>query len=438
MSRIVRRRALYLAPLLVLAGILDVLNSFGVSWDDYAVLAALLVTSELGRRLVERAKEPDRQARVFEAFFAAEILIIVWASWWMSFTRWLGPTALLLELTFANIALPRRAAIRVTALGVALYVTLIWAETLGWIRINGSFGLPTVAGNTNAAVVASAAALILLSFGAFAQREFAEILRRQESAAKQQQQLELLGRMAASVAHDVNNVLTAVHLSAEVLADPESDRETVSASAADVRAATARGQALVRQLLDFASSGQAETGSADAASTVMRLAPMLRRLGDSRGDVEVTAPSTPLVVPLNQTRIEQIVTNLVVNALDAAQGRVRVQVDVAAWHDASTATDAVRINGEPATLRHAEPLAFSTGVRITVTDTGTGIPADVFPRVLEPFFTTKPEGRGTGLGLSTVHTIAQGAGGGVHLATTARTGTRVDVYLPQPPATPTR
>jgi signal transduction histidine kinase len=430
MSRVVQRRALYLAPLLVLAAVLDVLDTFGVSWDDYAILAALVVSAEAGRRLVERTRDPQRQALIFEAFFAAEIVVIVFATWWMSFTRWLGPTALLLELSFANIALPRAAAIRVTTLGIALYVMVVWAETLGWVRVNTSFGLPSNLGQTQQAIIATAAAIILLAFGAFAQREFAAILRRQEASAQQQRQMELLGRMAASVAHDVNNVLTVVSLTTETVVDPSADRATMDASADDLRMATARGKALVRQLLDYARSGQSSDATTDAVAAIQRVAPMLKRLAAGRAEVEVHVPTEPLCVPLDETRLEQVVVNLVVNALDAANGQLRVSVDVRRWSASDAEPRILLENAQPPSQEWRENLALPRGVCVSVSDNGTGIPPEVFSRVLEPFVSTKPEGKGTGLGLATVHTIAQGAGGGVHLASSPGVGTRVAVYLP--------
>lgn len=433
MSRVVRRRALYLAPLIPVAVVLDLLDTFGVSWDDYAVLLSLVVSAEVGRRLVDRTRDPQRQVRIFEAFFAVEVLILAWAAWWMSFTRWLGPTALLLELGFANVALPPAAAIRITTLGIASHVGLVWAEVAGWVRSNRSFGLPSYAGYEEYAVVATAGGIVLLAFGAFAQREFAAIIAMQEAASRHREQLALLGRMAASVAHDVNNVLTAVHLTTDALDDPAADTAERAVATRDLRLAAERGQGLTRQLLAFAKSGDTPTAQADVVQVLMSLEPMLRRLAARRGTVTVRVSAERLIVPLDATRIEQIVTNLVVNALDAAPESARVRVEAAPCIGGRPGTPILG-NGTPAAHALGEIAAGALGICLVVEDEGSGMSAAVLARVFEPFFTTKAEGQGTGLGLATVQTIAQSIGGGVRLATTPGVGTRVEVYLPAVPA----
>jgi signal transduction histidine kinase len=428
MTRVVRRRAFYLAPLLVTAAVLDLIGTFGVSWDDYAVLLALVASAEAGRWLVGRLRRESQQIAVFEAFFAVEVLLIAWTTWWMSGTRWLGPTALLVELGFANVALPRASAQRITGLAVVCYLAIVWGEVLGIVRSNHSFGVPDYAGNVHYAIVTSVSAIVLVAFFAFAQRQFAEILRSQEAASQRRQQLETLGRLAAGVAHDINNVLTAVELTADDLAaSPASPADTREA-VADLRDATRRGQGLMRQLLDYARSADTPVGSADVSRVLERLRPMLQRLA-ARADLVLEPMTVATAVPLDATRVEQIITNLVVNAHDASEGPARIVVSVRVW--TAPVPDAAPITASaPRPLVVGRAPDTGRGVCVSVTDNGTGIAPAVLPDVLAPFFTTKAEGRGTGLGLATVQSLAQSVDGDVRISTTPGIGTRVEVFLP--------
>lgn len=430
MTRVVRRRAYYLVPLLVTAGVLDLIGTFGVSWDDYAVLLALVASAESGRWLVGRLRRSSQQIAVFEAFFAVEVLLLSWTTWWMSGTRWLGPTALLLELGFANVALPRASAQRITALAVICYLGVVWGEVLGLVRSNHSFRLPDYVGNTQYAIVSSVSAVVLVAFFAFAQRQFAEILRQQEAASQRRLHLETLGRLAAGVAHDINNVLTAVHLAADDLSATRLESDDAREAVTDLREATRRGQGLMRQLLDYSRSADTPVGTADVSQVLERLRPMLQRLA-ARAELVVEPMSGPTVVPLDVTRIEQIITNLVVNAHDASEGPARIVVAVRGWAAPVPPASPITTSAPAPLVTGSAPIS-GYGSCLTVTDAGSGIAPTVLPNVLSPFFTTKAEGRGTGLGLATVQTLAQSIGGDVRIATTPGVGTRVEVFLPTP------
>lgn len=228
--------------------------------------------------------------------------------------------------------------------------------------------------------------------------------------------MESLGRLAAGVAHDFNNVLQVIRLSvASVrpsLADKQ-DREALD----DVDTATTHGAALVSQLLTFARQQPQDPKRFDALDRIRSLTPLLQRVAGAESNSRIDIASGMAVIVMDPSQFEQIAVNLVSNARDAIEpgGRISVELDVVALGDA----DAVRA-GVPA----------GDYARLVVDDGGHGIPAEIRSRIFEPFFTTKPPGKGSGLGLAMVHGIVRRAGGNVTVETTPGQGTRFDVYVP--------
>ncbi len=244
-----------------------------------------------------------------------------------------------------------------------------------------------------------------------AEAEREELLRKLRSA----EQLEVVGRLAGGVAHDFNNVLCAILGNAEVgLLDLEDDpdhplRETLE----EIRDAGESAAGLTRQLLAFSSRRASEPRVIDPREPLTDLEKMLSRVLGEDVDLEVVIGRGPGRVLIDRARLEQVVINLVVNARDAMPkgGMVRIELD------------------EVELSTHGS-LPSSRYVRLSVSDTGTGIPDDVVKKIYEPFFTTKTERGGTGLGLATVMDIVSTAGGAIELQTEAGEGTTFTVLLP--------
>jgi two-component system NtrC family sensor kinase len=247
-------------------------------------------------------------------------------------------------------------------------------------------------------------------------RLYAEADRREtaERALRQAQRLEALGQLTGGVAHDFNNLLMIVEGSVQRLrrdADAKSTRY-LDAIATAIR----RGEALTRQLLTFSRRQTLAPTAVDLKARMPDLQELLQR--SLRGDIDIRIEvlDAPCVVKVDANELELAVLNLAVNARDAMPegGALTLRLRPA------------RLNGEARTGG-----IVGDFIALEVSDTGTGIPADVLPRVFEPFFTTKEFGKGTGLGLSQVYGFAQQSGGTVTLSSALQQGTTVTLYLPR-------
>jgi two-component system cell cycle sensor histidine kinase/response regulator CckA len=231
------------------------------------------------------------------------------------------------------------------------------------------------------------------------------------------QRLESLGSLAGGIAHDFNNLL-AVILNNAHLALTAPDSAPSRREMEEIREAAERGTQLTRQMLVFSRGGTPRGDLVDIRREIAYAERLLRRtIGtDVALDVRVS-PELPSV-RLEAGQLEQVLMNLAVNARDAMPNGGRLSV----------AVDAVELDAVAAQALLRVPAGRY--VRVVVQDTGTGMTPEVAARAFEPFYTTKPKGRGTGLGLSTVYGIVRRAGGHVGLASTPGEGTRFAIHLP--------
>ncbi len=242
--------------------------------------------------------------------------------------------------------------------------------------------------------------------------------RRAEARLAATGRLETIGRLAGGIAHDFNNLLTAV------LGGVEAMRATGLAPAAAVELAgiedaARRGAALVAQLLAFARQQRLQPRILDLNAAVAGIAPLLRRLLGERVLLEVSLEEPGRRVRVDPAQLDQVLLNLAVNARDAMP-------------DGGTLTLAT---GHAMVLRPEGegPGALPPGryAVLDVSDTGCGIPPDALPRLFEPFFTTRPEKGGTGLGLATVQGIIAQSGGQIAVEVRPGGGTRFRIHLPR-------
>lgn len=230
--------------------------------------------------------------------------------------------------------------------------------------------------------------------------------------------LETIGRLAGGIAHDFNNLLGAI------LGATEAAREagTSSAAAAElgqIEAAVRRGAGLVRQVLAFARQQQMQPRVIDLRRAVDEMAPLLRRLM-GRGiavDLALEGEGPPVLV--DPAQLDQVLLNLAANAKEAMPegGRLRIALSRAV---------VLRREGEG-----PEALPPGRYAVLEVCDTGCGIPPEVLPRLFEPFFTTRPDRGGTGLGLATVQGIVAQSGGHIAVSSTPGKGTCFRIHLPR-------
>jgi len=244
-----------------------------------------------------------------------------------------------------------------------------------------------------------------------------------EAQLRQSQKLEAIGQLAGGVAHDFNNLLAVMRGQADLLLlDASQNSKATNDGLRQIIAAAERAANLPRQLLAFCRKEVMHAQPFNLNSAIASLIKMLRRIIGEDIQLECDYAGGDLFIQGDVGMIEQVLLNLVVNARDAIThgGQVRL-----ATRRVSLDADYVRL--------HPEARAGEF-VRLSVSDTGTGIaPADL-PRVFEPFFTTKAFGKGTGLGLSIVYGIIKQHQGWIEVDSQPGAGARFDLLLPATPS----
>jgi PAS domain S-box-containing protein len=242
--------------------------------------------------------------------------------------------------------------------------------------------------------------------------------KRLEAQLQQAQKMDAIGQLAGGIAHDFNNLLTVISTSAELAVDSlPPDARAVDDLQEIVRTADRAAQ-LTKQLLAFGRRQHRELRVMDLNDVLREMQRLLRRVIGA--DVSLVSDLAPALgmVRADEGQLQQVIINLAVNARDAMPDGGTLTLR----------TSMMTIRGEEA--EHAGVVAPGSYVRISVADTGFGMDAATMVRAFEPFFSTKPTGQGTGLGLAVVYGIVRQSGGNVWIARTDTSGTRVDVCLP--------
>jgi signal transduction histidine kinase len=245
-----------------------------------------------------------------------------------------------------------------------------------------------------------------------------ELTLRNEEQARQAQKMEALGRLAGGVAHDFNNILTAIQGCADLLLmdlerdDPRRD------DAREIKKAAQRAASLTAQLLAFSRQQAVQPRHLDLNASVAELEKMLRRVIGADVAFATELGAGLGTVHADPGQLQQLVVNLVVNASDAMPAGGRLTIATADV----PAADAARLG--------VAGLAERRYAVLRVRDSGHGMDAATRARIFEPFFTTKRPGKGTGLGLATVYAVVQQCGGAIDVESAVGIGTTVAVYLP--------
>lgn len=249
-------------------------------------------------------------------------------------------------------------------------------------------------------------------------QETESALRRSEELFLQAQKMEAVGRLAGGIAHDINNYLAAIITQCELVrmkAEPDS---RVAEKMDAVIATATRSSQLVKRLLAFSRRQPVRPEIVDVNEALRGLEKMVRRLVGEDIALHARLGLSLGFVKIDPSQLEQIVLNLVVNAREAMPTGGRLEI--------------VTARAEPADLEGQAMAGASPGawLKLSVSDTGVGVPAEIREKVFEPFFSTK-EGEGnSGLGLATVHGIVSQVGGRVTLESEPGAGTVVEVLLP--------
>jgi PAS domain S-box-containing protein len=247
-----------------------------------------------------------------------------------------------------------------------------------------------------------------------------------EAQLHQSQRLESLGQLAGGVAHDFNNLLAVIlnyasfvaeELSSATAADDGAQWEEPLKDVKQIQLAAERASLLTHQLLSFARREVVQARALSLNSAITRMEQILRRTIGEQIELLITlAPSLPMVLA-DPGQIEQIVLNLAINARDAMPSGGTLSIDTAVME---IREDEPSVTGVPSGLY----------VRFRVSDTGTGMSAEVRDRAFEPFYTTKPRGEGSGLGLATVYGIVLQSGGYSRIYSDVGVGTSISILLP--------
>ena len=243
-----------------------------------------------------------------------------------------------------------------------------------------------------------------------------------EARGRQAQKMEAVGRLAGGIAHDFNNMLGAIEGYATLGLRRLDEADPLWADLSDIRKAVARASALTKQLLVFSRKHALKKEPVGPDAVLEKLQGVFKRLlGESVSVKLEVEPGLPKI-PADQGQLEQLLLNLVLNARDAMPGGgvVTVRAGLARL--------------EPQKVLAPNPAAAGTDfVKISVADTGTGMPAAVVEHLFEPFFTTKEKGKGTGLGLSTAYGIASQHNGWLEVRTGEGKGSEFSLFLPVGP-----
>ena len=235
---------------------------------------------------------------------------------------------------------------------------------------------------------------------------------------RQAQKMEAIGQLAGGVAHDFNNILTAILMQVGLARVMATVPPEVQEGLEEIKAAAERAANLTRQLLLFSRKQVMQPHQLDLNEVVTSLAKMLQRIIGEDVHLELHPHPAPLMIRADGGMLDQMLLNLAINARDAMAGGGRLNIETSLQ-----VVNDVMARSHP----DATPGRFAV---VSVSDTGSGIPPEVLPRIFEPFFTTKEPGKGTGLGLATVFGIVKQHGGWIKVQSEPGQGSRFQIFLP--------
>ena len=233
----------------------------------------------------------------------------------------------------------------------------------------------------------------------------------------QSQRLEAIGQFAGGIAHDFNNLLTAIQGYAQLAQISLPEGDPIREDIAQVLASSGRASAITRRLLAFTRRQVLIPIDVDPTQVIADLLPILEPLMGDGIEIQLDLRAKHGWIRVDPTQLEQVIVNLAINARDAMPTGGTVMIAVCDLETADPERPDPDLNAGPF-------------VRISVTDTGTGMNEETRARIFDPFFTTKSLGKGTGLGLSTVFGIVTQSGGQVHVETALGEGSTFHIDLP--------
>jgi two-component system cell cycle sensor histidine kinase/response regulator CckA len=231
--------------------------------------------------------------------------------------------------------------------------------------------------------------------------------------------MDMVGQLAGGIAHDFNNVLSAIMMANDFLLNAHKPTDPSFQDIMQIKQNATRAATLVRQLLAFSRRQTLRPQVLDLGDALSDLTMLLRRLIGEKVKLDLVHGRDLWPVKVDVSQFEQVIVNLAVNARDAMPDGGKLTVRTA------------NVGAEEAGHLAYKGMPAADYVRIDISDTGTGIPADIVDKIFEPFFSTKEVGKGTGLGLSTVYGIVKQTGGFIYVDSEADQGTSFHIFLPR-------
>ena len=246
-----------------------------------------------------------------------------------------------------------------------------------------------------------------------------ESLHQSAERLRQTQKMEAVGRLAASVAHDFNNILTAITCHCEMLLNQLNTGDPSHKNAEQIEKCAQMAITLTRQLLNYSRKQVIAPRVLELNCAILNIEPILRRFIGR--DIEFCTALNPDAGHINADpgQIEQVLVNLVVNARDAMPQGGKLTITTA------------NISRDENQVKNFHDLHAGDYVTLAISDTGTGMTDEVKTHLFEPFFTTKPHGKGTGLGLATCFEIVKQSNAHIQVHTELGKGTTFKIYFPQ-------
>jgi signal transduction histidine kinase len=227
--------------------------------------------------------------------------------------------------------------------------------------------------------------------------------------------LATVGQLASGVAHELGTPLNVVAGYAKMISAAEGTPDEDRDGARIIAEQASRMTAIIRQLLDFARAAKPQLENGDLAAVAGRTVTMLAHLASQHHvQLHLEPPPPGARVRMDEGQMQQVISNLILNAIQAMPGGGRIEIKV----------------GQARASRPGQPASGRACVRLSIVDQGAGIAPDALAHVFEPFFTTKDVGEGTGLGLSVCYGIVEEHGGWITVDSTVGKGSNFSVYLP--------
>ncbi len=243
--------------------------------------------------------------------------------------------------------------------------------------------------------------------------------RKMEEQFRQSQKMDSIGQLAGGVAHDFNNILAVIQMQSDLLKGSGGLSAEQSGFAEEISITVQRAAALTRQLLLFSRREVFHPRDVDLNESVTNTTKMLKRILGENVQMQIKLSSQPMFINADAGMMDQILLNLAVNARDAMPNGGQLVIETSG------------VEFDDFAVSQSPQARLGSFVRLSISDSGCGIPPEILPKIFEPFFTTKDVGKGTGLGLATVFGIVQQHQGWINVYSEVNHGTTFRVYLPR-------